>query len=297
MSLEETLSAWACAPSTTESQKCDNAVSVICKAVNSYRPLQRRTINVFAQGSYCNRTNVRQDSDVDVCLRCRDTMFFKLPQGIEARSLGIQTPADYQYHSYKNDIEAALKSYFKGGHVMRGNKAIDIRENTYRIAADAVACFEYREYFTNGSHREGISFMTDNGSQIVNWPQQNYDNGVSKNNATNRRFKDVVRTLKTLRYKMSDEKIPEAMCVPSFFIESLVWNVSNQYFDNSWPYLLNVKSCIGSIYEHTVLEEKCAGWFEVNGIKPLFSAEQAWKFADAKNFAQAAWSYLKLGDI
>jgi hypothetical protein len=59
---------------------------------------------------------------------------------------GLTSPADYSYATFKNDVGAALTSYFKGGHVIRGNKAFDIKENTYRIAADAVPCFEHRRY-------------------------------------------------------------------------------------------------------------------------------------------------------
>ena len=66
----------------------------------------------------------------------------------------------------------------------------------------------------DGSYWTGVAFQPDSGPRIVNWPEQNYDNGVEKNTATGQRFKDVVRILKRLRYKLLDEKVDAAKKVP-----------------------------------------------------------------------------------
>ena len=75
MALEDTLKSWARAPGQTELDKCDNAVTAVRKALAASSALSKLSIKVFAQGSYCNRTNVREDSDVDVCVRCSDSFF------------------------------------------------------------------------------------------------------------------------------------------------------------------------------------------------------------------------------
>jgi len=129
MASEDSYKSWAQAPGTTEQTKCDNAVAAIKKAIDASNSLKQRSIKVFPQGSYANRTNVRQESDVDVCILCYDTFFFELPTGKSAIDYGISTPENYTYVEYKNDVEKALKDYFGAHSVTRGKKAFDIREN------------------------------------------------------------------------------------------------------------------------------------------------------------------------
>ena len=123
MSLEDSLKAWAKAPGQTEQTKCDNAVNAVKKAVAADTTLAKHNTRIFAQGSYRNRTNVREDSDVDVCVLCTDTFFYDLPQGTTTVEFGLTNPASYVYSQFKNDVDAALHSYFADGHVERGNKA------------------------------------------------------------------------------------------------------------------------------------------------------------------------------
>ena len=60
----------------------------------------------------------------------------------------------YSYADFKNDVEAALKSYFGAGSVTRGNKAFDVHANTYRVDADVVPCLEHRRLM--GTPREQL---------------------------------------------------------------------------------------------------------------------------------------------
>src|SRR5690349_8220632 len=61
-----TFSSWSAPPSATEQAKCENAERAVRKAIDASSKLAPHTIEVFTQGSYANRTNVRQDSDVDI---------------------------------------------------------------------------------------------------------------------------------------------------------------------------------------------------------------------------------------
>ena len=61
---ESAFSFWARPPSKTEEQRSENAIGAIRNAVNGSSTLKQRKIMVFTQGSYRNRVNVRQDSDV-----------------------------------------------------------------------------------------------------------------------------------------------------------------------------------------------------------------------------------------
>src|SRR5205823_2854657 len=94
------------------------------------------------------------------------------------------------FADFKNMVGTALTNYFGHANVNRGNKAFDVHANTYRIDADVIPTFEHRRYTgalnANGSYYylSGVAFDPDNGGRVYNWPQQNYDNGVGKNNRT-----------------------------------------------------------------------------------------------------------------
>ena len=148
-----------------------------------------RGVAVYQQGSYRNRTNVRIDSDVDLGLLCRETFFYDLPDNATAAQLGLTEPVTYPYTTYKNDVGAALVDHLGSAAVTRGDKAFDVHENTYRVDADVVPCFPYRFYQADGSYIEGRAFLTDAGRRIINYPEQNYTNGVAKNDRTRRGFK------------------------------------------------------------------------------------------------------------
>jgi hypothetical protein len=289
---EETLQFWASAPGQSEQTKCDNAVTAIKKAIAASAAFAKRSVRVFAQGSYCNRTNVREDSDVDICVLCSDTMFYNIPPGTAPAYFGISTPAFYPYGQFKDEVGLALTSYFNKGHIVRGNKAFNIRENTYRIAADAVPCFVYKNYYRNGGVGEGVAFAPDKGTLVVNFPEHNYANGVTKNNATRQRFKDMARIFKRLRYKMMDDNVAAAQTVPSFLLGCLAYNVPKETLQLE-TYTSAVRESLRHLYAGTTNAQGCAGWNEVNERKLLFQDGQAWTYAQVNAFIVAAWSYLE----
>ena len=127
---ERVFSTWSQPPGNTEQERCDRAVRMIKGAVTADPVLSTRNVHAFTQGSYWNRTNVRQDSDVDVCVLCKDTFLYDLSPGVsELKRLGI-TPASYGFDSYKNDVGRALVNKFGRAYVRRGNKAFDVNENS-----------------------------------------------------------------------------------------------------------------------------------------------------------------------
>lgn len=296
MSWEDTFQSWAKPPSETEQTKCDNAERAIRKAIDASTSLSKFNIRVFPQGSYRNRTNVKADSDVDVCVLCTDTFFYDLPDDSGPSEFGI-IPATYSYSTYKSDVEKALVSHFGSGAVARGNKAFDIHENTYRVDADVVPCFEHRRYSrrTGGgySHLSGTELRPDNGGRVINWPEQNYKNGTDKNNETGRRFKAVVRILKQLRNKMDEERVPQAGPIPGYLTECLVWNVPNDLLGHD-TLVADVREALAYLFNNTIKEEGCKEWGEVNELKYLFRSSQRWSMKQAHSFLSAAWDYLGL---
>ncbi len=292
---ENTFTSWAQPPEKTEQERCERAVNAIKKAVAASDQLSRRSIRTFAQGSYANRTNVRQQSDVDVCILCSNTFYFDGPNGLTLADIGCE-PATYAYDQYKNEVETALVSYFGRDQVKRGNKAFDIHENTYRVDADAVACFDYRLYYfdTSGKllYHPGTALITDREQRrITNFPEQQYDNGVAKNTATGSRFKALVRIIKTLRNEMDDVGVVDAGPMASFLLESLVWNWPNEMFNQS-SYISLVTGFLAFIWDGTKTDEGCRRWKEENGIKVLFAPHNEWTRQQVHNFALAAYSYI-----
>jgi len=293
---ESTFREWSKPSSDTEQQKSDNAEKAITAAIADSPELSKRNIIVSPQGSYRNNTNVRQDSDVDICVLCKEIFFYDLPadESVTKASAAIND-AHYEYSTFKNEVEIALVRKFGRNMVIRGNKAFDIHENTYRVDSDAVACFLYREYYRdiNGQirYRQGTELQPDDGGRIINWPDQHYENGVAKNNSTSRRFKFMTRVIKRLRNEMGEKNILEAKPVPSYLIECLLWNTPNNCFGNS-EYTADVRNILAHTFNETLSVEKCREWVEVNGIKYLFYIAQPWTREQAHAFLGAAWNYI-----
>ena len=295
---EHVLSTWSKPPGKTEQERCDRAVRAIRDAVAVDPTLAAKTVRTFPQGSYRNRTNVRQDSDVDVCVLCENTFHYDLPAGVSAEDVGI-FPATYKFGSYKNDVERALVNRFERANVRRGNKAFDVNENSRRVDADAAPCFAYRLYFSSWprgfQYYEGTALIADNtGRLITNFPQQQYDNSVAKNEATNRRFKRAVRIVKKLSHEMEEVGITSARTMASFLIESLIWNAPDHLF-GSLSLREMTQGVIAHLWGHTRTDATCSAWKEENGIKFLFHDSQSWTRSQTNQFLYDAWNYVENG--
>lgn len=292
---ESTFSSWGAAPSDTEHTKCENAERAIRKAIDASAKLNSKSIDIFTQGSYANRTNVRQDSDVDICVLYTAEFFsdYSLSQGLNRDNLGY-VAGTYPYAEFKNDVEAALANYFGRSAVTRGKKAFDVHANTYRIDADVVPCFEHRRFMgtlQSNWYLSGTELHPDSGGVIINWPRQNYANGVAKNDATGRRFKAVTRILKRLRYELIDNGYAAANPIPSYLIECLVWNVLHEQLRNN-SLKDDVRNAIAHLWNETRADESCKEWGEVNELKYLFWTAQPWNRSEVNNFLQTAWDYI-----
>jgi len=293
---EDTFISWSKGPGQTEADKCNNAETVVRKAIKADQQLQGLDISVFAQGSYCARTNVRLNSDVDICIRYNTSFFPDYPEGTTKETFGnIDSTMVFAY--FKDMVQAALENYFGKNGVTRGNKAFDVHANTYRIDADVVSTFEHRRYTGNknadGTYHyiAGVAFRPDKGALIINWPQQTYDNGVARNNGTGRKYKRVIRILKRLRNKMQDENIGEAQPISSFLIEGLAWNADVEAFSKD-TYTEILRHVIADTWNKTRNDEGCKEWGEVNELKYLFRSAQPWTRQQANDFLQAAWDYI-----
>ncbi|MEY2557270.1 MAG: hypothetical protein QOE34_695, partial [Verrucomicrobiota bacterium] len=293
---EETFVFWSQGPSATETDKCDNAEIAIKKAIDANENLSALDISVFAQGSFKARTNIRQESDVDVCVRYNKEFFPEYPDGTSEATFG-NVDGSLRYADFKDMVEKALRGRFGDYGVKRGNKAFDVHANTYRIDADVVPTFEHRRYTgrkdTAGGweYWSGVAFLPDSGGLIKNWPQQNYANGVSRNNETGRQYKRAIRILKHLQNRMKIEGVVEASNIPSFLIECLVWNSEPAAYSHA-TYSEDVRQLIINMWNATKNDESCGKWVEVNRLKWLFHPSQPWTRVQVHSFMHAAWNYI-----
>lgn len=294
MSLEDILKSWGSPPSETEQQKMENAEAAIRKAIKSNATLADMEISIIRQGSYGARTNVRLDSDVDICVCLNSTFFLDYPPGRTHDHYGNGSPS-ISFAEFKNLLEEALVDYFGTENVTRGNKAFDIHSNTYRIDADVVPAFAYRFYSRNGTNLfiepTGIAFNPDQGPQIINWPHQTYENGNLKQERTAKRYKKMVRILKKLRNVMQEDQIGAARDIGSFQIESAVWNVPDDGFNHE-TYKEDVRFVLAYCFNETLPKGGHANMWEVNNLKLLFGSQQPWTRERAHNFFSAAWDYI-----
>ena len=293
---EDNFVSWSKGPGQTEADKCSNAETAARKAIKADQRLAALDISVFAQGSYRARTNVRQNSDVDICVRYDSAFFPDYPKGTTRETFG-HVEGSLSFADFKDMVQKALEDYFGKAGVTRGNKAFDVHANTYRIDADVVSTFDCRWYTgrknADGSHHylSGVAFHPDSGRRIINWPEQTYNNGVERNTATGRKYKRVIRILKRLRDRMQDDGIAIAKKTPSFLIECLVWNSNVDAFSKD-TYTAIVRHLLADLWNRTRKDDDCSEWVEVNELKHLFRLAQPWTRQEANEFLQAAWDYI-----
>jgi hypothetical protein len=297
---EGSFSRWATPPGQSEEDRIENAVRAVRDALDADDKLRPLT-HVFVQGSYRNRVNVRADSDVDVGVLYRGNSFrVQYPSGKGDADFGNVT-GDYGYKQFKDDVGAALVRHFGQPQVTRGTKAFDVRANTYRVDTDVVPLMEHRRYDEHGGYICGVELVSDAAERIINWPErlfpndshwqnQHYENAVAKNAETNRRFKGVVRILKTLRNLLDEAGDPHAKAVNGFLIECLVFNVpSDRFYSESWDG--DVQSALAFLWASTTDDEAPSEWGEVSEWKYLFKASLG-KRVLAHAFLDRAWDYI-----
>jgi hypothetical protein len=296
---------WARPPGVTERQKMERAEKAIGDAIGASATLRSHRTRATTQGSYYNRTNVARESDVDIRVVPSDVFFTDwelvddaaradetVRNALDARVGNFDHP--YGYAEFKNDVETALVAHFGRAAVVRGDKAFDIHENTYRVESDCLAAYELRLYGRDSwgqiTHREGIAFRTDKGDFIENFPEQQHAEGVAKHERTSQRFKKMVRILKNMRYEMEDEGVAAATPIPSFLVECLVWIVPDDRFARGTLY--EDMRLVLAFLQVDLADERSDGWTEENGIKFLFHWRQSWTKGEAQRFVDAAWDYV-----
>lgn len=254
-------------------------------------------IEVFVQGSYGNNTNVRSDSDVDVCVMLKDVFVVMLPENKVSKDYGFGT-SNLSFKEFRCMIKRALDIKFGSTFVIDGNKSIKINENTYHVQADVVPAFQYRNYYYYTSYDpnkyvEGIYLLSSKEEEVVNYPKVHLKNGIDKNISTNREYKKLVRIMKHIKNDMVEENIVDRDKITSFLIESLVYNIPDYLIIKSGGWCDIVRDSLCYLY-HEIKNNRHGGWLEVSGMLYLFVGRK-WTTDDVLNWIDKTWNYLGYG--
>ena len=106
---EQQLQSWTSHLSQSEEQRAENAIRMIKAAMDANSQLRSLDYEVFVQGSYANNTNVRTDSDVDVCVMLKSTFYMDLPSGKTREDYNIG-PGTMEFQQYRDLVKQALSS-------------------------------------------------------------------------------------------------------------------------------------------------------------------------------------------
>ena len=93
---------------------------------------------------------------------------------------------------------------------------------------------------------------------------------------------------------MAAEGTPEAVPIPSYLIECLVYNVPNEGFLHD-SYSEDVSYILPFLRDNTASDHWCSEWVEVNELKYLFHYTQPWNRVAAHAFLSKAMTRIGMG--
>lgn len=290
---------WERPASDHEEAKIERAARMAGQIVAANPWLVAEGVSVMPQGSYFNNTNVRLEADMDLRVQ-HPGLRVIYHKGVDS------TAADHSLgytRAGKNlsDTMAQMRAELERDLVLKfgaenvdtsGNKAIrvDALDGT-RADCDIVPAFGLHVINSGGGvpfANEGIAILGKDGTWTMNFPRQHHENGKAKRTRTSQRFKKNVRMLKQLNYEL--EYVGDvSKRVPSFFVECLVYAVSDEYFlvneDDRFDRLRRILFRIWELLQDDAWAQEAT---EINGIKYLFREGQAWTLTQAREFVAAA---------
>lgn len=294
------LKRWIRPSGDDEQEQQARAERMVREAIKAHGALSGSEVSIYTKGSYPNNTNVRRDSDVDVVVELQDCMYYDYLGGVSAPTLAKPTPysGSWTPAKWRAEVRAALVNQFGSDGVDASGKiAINIGAVAgSRPSADVVPSFAYRRY--DDSDRTVVNvgscvFPSDGGTKIVNWPQQQLENGRAKNKATGGRYKDYVRTLKNAENTLAaNGKIKD---LPSYFMECLGYNVPNNVLQDG-DLEAGSRATLVNLWARLKDSSAAEKMVEPNNLKWLFKGQKKWSTDDAKSLVLATWNYLGYGD-
>lgn len=251
--------------------------------------LSVRSFDVFLQGSYRNSTNIRGDSDVDVVVKLNETYmpdYSRLDAYTRSVVEGNAQPATYTFADFRRDVSNAIHRAFPNHSVAEGGKSIKIPRTANNIPADVVPCLEYRLYLPprtllgEASYVDGIWLRdVQRNYEVISFPKQHYENGVTKHSQTAEWYKPTVRVFKNALGWMEDHGLLHDGVASSHAIECLLFNVPHQQFGRSCQTtFVNVVNWLAGA--------DLTGFVCQNGVQRLFE-QNRWTIEKARTYIDA----------
>lgn len=291
---EKQINSMASPISQSEGEKCKNAIRMVRDAMKkldytddgkeirsymadtySYTLNQQYTgkkITLLVQVSYANRTNIPMESDVDVAVILESTFISKYRNGVSGSDYGF-SEGTFSVSKLKDEVQKALNQHFGWKGIERHDKCIKVVGNTYRVDADVVPAYRYRDYsddyqYDDSNYVGGIAIKPDSGGKIINYPERHIRLGIAKNKVTKYNFKKCVRIIKSMRERMEENGYRVNSKVSSFGLESLLWNVDVSAYTKYSSILRYTFGEIVSFLKNDFVN--FGTYVEINGIKSLF---------------------------
>ena len=249
----------------------------IRNALASYSGWDKDTrYEIFLQGSYKNATNLRRDSDVDVVVQLSARV---RPRVVALKGSQLEQDQSHKiafqrWSSFRDQVLSALRAAYGTKAVTSGRKSLKLVKGKIPAAADVVVTLHYEN---------GLAFYLPSEHRwVVSYPQQHYERGLEKEEATNNRFKRTIRMFKSARNHLVEKHVIKDGTAPSYFIECLLYNVPDELFR---PKLAKSYSDIIEYLLTASLQKfKCQ-----NGVRELFGpSKDLWSVDKAQTFIQAA---------
>lgn len=254
---------------------------------NAIPSIAGNTIEIFLQGSYKNDTNIRGDSDVDVVILLTSTYYRDLSELSEREKrlyYNAHKDASYGWPEFRRDVLTALRNYYGARRVTEGNKSIKIAASLNTVNADVVVSCLFRKFhrfesLSNQSFIEGITFWTiPDNRQIISYPKLHSERLVNKNQQTGGWFKPTVRIFKNVRTFLEKNGIIQLDIVPSYSLESLIYNVPNSYFSSN--HQKNFSNVLGWLRQYDISGCMCP-----DGMSSIFGNNDGqWNINSANHF-------------
>ena len=217
---ESTLAQWSHHRSAKSSKQAHVSIR---KALAAHNRPSEVGYEVLLQGSYKNGTNLRRDSDVDVVVRLAHKLS---PSVAVLRCEQLQENASHEvayrhWRSFRRHALRVMRDRY-GDAATSGRKTLKLAKGELQADADLVITLSYKG---------GIGFyLSDERRWVVSYPQQHHQRGLTKEEATSRRFKRTIRMFKAARNHLVDKGVLTKDDAPSYFIECLLYNVPDHLF-------------------------------------------------------------------
>ena len=300
---------WERPASDSEESQIQRSAAMVGAALKTNNWLAQEGVQIRPQGSYHNNTNVRKDSDMDLCAWHPGIQVMVEP--------GLSAQEVRRWHGYtltghqipdiaaelRRQVHVALVASFGKSNVHCGNVAFRVSAVPgSRTDVDVVPAVQLH-YVRRGKGlfdatervNEGVIIYALDGSQIMNFPRQHHENGKAKRARTAHRFKKVVRTAKRLRDELVGIGNLRPGQVPSFLVESLIYGVEDDVFlhdeDDRYGRMREVLLRLEAQSRDPLWQVTAC---EINGIKPLFWPGQPWSVADTQAFIASALHWVRV---